>query len=142
VPYIRYNLILNRFMIKESENCRICPINKTCDEHLIPERSDGRRLVTNNPWQCRHLTCPSGIESAEKEIQKLKEKNIFMGYAYFSSKDKQSVRRVSIKNRIIESNQDGVWYSTGQHLNTFYSVKPENYPFIRIRSVKNTNHIF
>ncbi|HLE49388.1 MAG TPA: hypothetical protein VI819_05155 [Patescibacteria group bacterium] len=123
-----------------SELCKICPINESCSSDLNPESATKRRLVINNPWNCRHLTCPAGVEEAKKEKSRLRSKNIFFGYAYFSSKDKPSVRRFDMKLGIIESFQDGQWHSTGQSIYKNYIVDRKNYPYKRIRnfSVKKT----
>jgi uncharacterized protein (UPF0179 family) len=122
-------------MKKESEACQSCPVKEVCDPNLTPERANGKRMVTTNPWNCRHLTCPAGVGIAKAEIRKLKANKIFFGHAHFSSKDKPSVRRVSIKTRIIESYQDGEWYSVGQSLDRTYIVGREHLPFKRIRNL-------
>ena len=126
--------ILDRFMKKESEVCQSCPVTGVCHPKLTPERANGKRMVTTNPWSCRHLTCPAGTGIAKAEIRKLKAKKMFFGYAYFNSKDKPSIRRVSISTRIIESYQDGEWYSVGQSLDKTYTVSSEHYPFKRVRN--------
>jgi hypothetical protein len=118
----------------ESEICKICPIKEVCDKNLFPERANGRLLVTTNPWYCRHLTCPSGVDSAKKEINKLKNGGVYRGYAYFKSADKPAVRRVLVRTGIIESNQNGSWYSTGQSIYKNYQVDPQYFPYRKIRN--------
>lgn len=121
-------------MKKESELCKICPVKDVCNVNLTPEDAKGERLKTNNPWNCRHLTCPAGVKKALREIQRLKANKEFFGYAYFKSQDKPSLRRVLMKSRIIESNQDGEWYSVGQSLDKSYSVDGKDYPYKDIRN--------
>jgi len=121
-------------MKKESEICKICPVKDVCDPNLTPEHAKGEKLETNNPWNCRHLTCPAGVKKALREIQRLKANKEFFGYAYFSSADKPSVRRVLMSARIIESSQDGEWYSVGQSLGKTYTVKSKDYPYKDIRN--------
>src|SRR4030042_2602769 len=120
-------------MKTESELCRICPLKEVCDLNLIPEHAKGKRLLTNNPWNCRHISCPVGVDNAIKEIGIMKDNKDFFGFAYFQSPDKPSLRRVSLKSGIIESNQDGNWYSTGQSIHRDYIVDPQYFPFRRIR---------
>lgn len=117
----------------ESELCKICPISKTCSPYLIPGHAKGKRLLTNNPWNCRHLTCPRGVDNARKEIKILKNRRIFAGYAYFSSADKPSTRRVFMQTGIIESYEGGRWYFTGQSIHETYTVDPQYFPYRRVR---------
>jgi hypothetical protein len=126
---------LYKDMKKESEVCQSCPVMEVCNSNLTPEHAEGRRLVTNNPWNCKHLTCPAGVVNAKAEIKRMKANKEFFGYAYFQSKDKPSVRRVLMKTRIIESKQNGEWYSVGQSLDKTYTVKSEDFPFKRIRNL-------
>ena len=119
----------------ESEVCKSCPVKDVCDPNLKPEHSKGKRLVTNNPWNCRHLTCPTGVDNAKAEIRRLKANKEFFGYAYFSSADKPSIRRVLMTTRIIESCQDGEWYPVGQSLDKTYIVDSKHFPYKRIRDL-------
>lgn len=117
----------------ESRLCQICPLKEVCSLKLTPSHATGRRLVNCNPWNCRHLTCPAGVDRAKQKIKRLKSQKIFRGYAYFQSPDKPSERRVLMSTGIIESQQDGIWYSTGQSIHKEYSVDPQYFPYQRIR---------
>ena len=116
----------------EFKQCMICPIKETCDPHLLPESVDGKNTFIN-PWRCRHLTCPAGVDAANKEIKRLKDNGVYFGYAYFQTRDKPNERRVLQNSRIIESSQDGEWYSTGQSLNKTYLIDSQYLPLIKAK---------
>ena len=118
----------------DSELCIICPIKETCSPNLTPANAKGRKLLTNNPWNCRHLTCPTGVENARRNIRKLKDNRTFMGHAYFQSSDKPSERRVIMQTGIIESNEGGIWHSTGQSIHKTYTVDPQYFPYRRLKT--------
>lgn len=115
------------------EICSYCPVKDTCDPSLIPIRSNGKKIVVYDPWLCRHLTCPAGVDQAKLEIRKLRFQKTFADYAYFSSPDKPSVRRVNIRTGVIESEQNGQWYSIGQSIHRTYLAKRAENPLARIR---------
>ena len=120
-------------MKAESEVCKICPTRDICSPNLKPKHAKRKRLVTNNPWNCENLTCPAGTDRAKEVIRKLRNAGTFTGYAYFESSDKPNMRRVSLQDGIIESNQNGEWFSTGQSIHSTYTVDSQYYPYKRIK---------
>ncbi|KKQ47722.1 MAG: hypothetical protein US95_C0019G0014 [Candidatus Woesebacteria bacterium GW2011_GWB1_38_5] len=123
-------------MKSESELCEACPLKENCNQYLIPERADGRRIVVSNPWQCMHLTCQQRTDLIKKDLRSPKTRIIADGYFYFKSPDKQHVRRVNVETGMIESEQCGEWYLTGQSIHKTYIVDPLHYPWKRIRPPK------
>jgi len=129
--------LLEVFIMKsESELCTACPLKDGCDQHFIPERADGRRIVVSNPWQCRHITCQQRTDLIKKDLRNPKTRIIVDGCFYFKSPDKEHIRRVNVETGMIESEQDGEWYPTSQSIHRSYIVDPQYYPWKRIRPPK------
>lgn len=119
----------------ENAWCRQCPVKKYCSPYLMPERIrhdgtlDTSGKLTNNPYSCRHSTCPEG-----KNVAMLAMKQPPKSYTvcdYFGVPDKiinavsfetpeskptkeGEYRIVDVDTGQIFSKQDGIYYPTGQ----------------------------
>lgn len=118
-------------MKETADACGKCRINSTCSPSLIPERTKylfggGDTIVTPyNSDNCRHYTCPTGMEYALIALSEgtLEEISIVdqNGYtnktdAYpFGTNHKLNGRMVLENGRIV-SQQDNVYYFTGQQV--------------------------